>query len=48
MRKFVLTVSIALPVAFLAPAAAAVATIAGVSAPTASSSMTPAYDYQGG
>jgi hypothetical protein len=46
MRKAVLIASIALPAAFLAPAA--VATIAGVSATVASSSMTPSYEYDGG
>jgi hypothetical protein len=49
MRKIVLIASIALPIAFLAPAAATVATIAGTSATAASSgSVTPDYDYQGG
>jgi hypothetical protein len=48
MRKIVLIASIALPIAFLAPAAVTVATIAGAAAPTASGTVTPNYEYDGG
>jgi len=48
MRKCVLIVSIALPAAFLAPAAVTIAAIAGGSVTVASGTVTSNYEYDGG